>query len=81
MGSSFTDKVDAYFVKGAQEHAQELNIMYVQAAKQRAEKEKQNARTAGMNISVEEIVVDNPIEPVLDNNGVETKPKEEDFVL
>ena len=29
-----------------------------------------------MNISVEEIVVDNPIEPVLDNNGVETKPKD-----
>ena len=81
MGSSFADKVDAYFVRGAKEHAQELNIMYVQAEIQKAEREKQNARTVGVNISVEEIVVDNPVEPVLDNYGVETKPKEEDFVL
>ena len=81
MGNSFVDKVEAHFVKGAQEHAQELNIMYVQAAKQRAALEKTDSKTTGINISVEEIVVDNQVEPVIDNNGVETKPKEEDFVL
>ena len=79
MGSSFADKVDAYFVKGAQEHAQELNIMYVQAAKQKADLEKQAEQ--GPKITVEEIVVD-PVENVIDGHvEPETKKKEEDFVL
>ena len=31
MDLDFKSKVEAHFVKGAQEHAQELNIMYIQA--------------------------------------------------
>lgn len=79
MDKDFKAKVEAHFVMGAKEHAQELNIMYAQAAQQKAEQEKQAMQ--GPTISVEEIVVDTPVEPVIDNNGVETKPKEEDFVL
>lgn len=79
MDKDFKAKVEAHFVMGAKEHAQELNIMYAQAAQQKAEQEKQAMQ--GPKISVEEIVVDTPVEPVIDNNGVETKPKEEDFVL
>lgn len=79
MGNEFLAKVDASFVKGAQEHAPELNIMYAQAAQQKAEQEK--VRSTGVKISVEEIVVGNAQEPTVDVKGADTKPKEEDFVL
>ena len=79
MDKDFKAKVEAHFVIGAKEHAQELNIMYVQAEKQKAEQEKQAAQ--GPKISVEEIVVGEAQEQTVDVNGVEIKPKEEDFVL
>ena len=78
MGKSFVDKVDESFVSGAKEHAHELNIMYAKAAQQKVELEKQAMQ--GPKIFVEEIVVDTPV-GLIDNNGVETKLKEEDFVL
>ena len=79
MGNSFADKVDAYFVKGAKEHAPELNIMYVQAAKQKAELEKLSAE--GPKITVEEIVVDATTKELGNPSEPETEKKEEDFVL
>lgn len=79
MDLDFKSKVDAYFVKGAQEHAQELNIMYRQADKQRAALEKQAMQ--GPNISVEEIVVDPIDTPVIKGNEAKKEQKEEDFVL
>ena len=79
MGKSFEDKVDAYFVRGVKENASEINIMYVQAAKQKADLEKQAEQ--GPKITVEEIVLD-PVENVIDGHvEPETKKKEEDFVL
>lgn len=86
MGNSVLDKflerVDGAFVKGAQENAAELNTMLRMAEKQKSEQER--ARNTGLNISVEEIVVDPVQEPVLDVNETGKtgkKEKEEDFVL
>ena len=79
MDLDFKSKVEAHFVKGAQEHAQELNIMYIQADKQRAALEKQAMQ--GPNISVEEIVVDPVDVTVIKGNDAKKEQKEEDFVL